>query len=143
MKIGQDPGSVVRLRFDRDDVTGVAHQRPREQRLVSNMGADIQYDITFAKDLRIESGGERLDDSVRGRVMALWVMGFGGTVGFANIFLGTLMDATSVTAAVCPVIGPPMGRPESAFHSRSVVSPPPETMKCPLGLNATANTASV
>jgi len=43
---------------------------------------------------------ERLDDSVRGRVMALWVMGFGGTVGFANIFLGTLMDATSVTAVL-------------------------------------------
>ncbi|MGI8662568.1 MAG: MFS transporter [Acidimicrobiales bacterium] len=43
---------------------------------------------------------ERLDDSVRGRVMALWVMGFGGTVGFANIFLGRLMDATSVTAVL-------------------------------------------
>jgi MFS family permease len=43
---------------------------------------------------------ERLDDSVRGRVMALWVMGFGGTVGFANLFLGPLMDATSVTAVL-------------------------------------------
>jgi len=42
----------------------------------------------------------RLNDAVRGRVMALWVMGFGGTVGFANIFLGGLMDATSVTAVL-------------------------------------------
>jgi hypothetical protein len=46
-------------------------------------------------------------------------------------------NATSVTAAVCPVIGPPMGRPESAFHTHSVVSLPPETMRCPLGLNTT------
>jgi MFS family permease len=43
---------------------------------------------------------ERLDDSVRGRVMALWVMGFGGTVGAANFFLGSIMDATSVTAVL-------------------------------------------
>lgn len=43
---------------------------------------------------------ERLDDSVRGRVMALWVMGFGGTVGAANYFLGSIMDATSVTAVL-------------------------------------------
>ena len=43
---------------------------------------------------------ERLDDSVRGRVMALWVMGFGGTVGAANFFLGRIMDATSVTAVL-------------------------------------------
>jgi MFS family permease len=43
---------------------------------------------------------ERLDDSVRGRVMARWVMGFGGTVGAANFFLGSIMDATSVTAVL-------------------------------------------
>jgi MFS family permease len=43
---------------------------------------------------------ERLDDSVRGRVMALWVMGFGGTVGASNIVLGRIMDATSVTAVL-------------------------------------------
>jgi MFS family permease len=43
---------------------------------------------------------QRLDDSVRGRVMALWVMGFGGTVGAANYFLGSIMDATSVTAVL-------------------------------------------
>jgi predicted MFS family arabinose efflux permease len=43
---------------------------------------------------------ERLDDSVRGRVMALWVMGFGGTVGFANLFIGPIIDATSVTTVL-------------------------------------------
>ena len=43
---------------------------------------------------------ERLDDSVRGRVMALWIMGFGGTVGVANLFIGPVIDATSVTAVL-------------------------------------------
>lgn len=43
---------------------------------------------------------ERLDDSVRGRVMALWIMGFGGTVGLGNLFAGRVIDATSVTAVL-------------------------------------------
>ncbi len=43
---------------------------------------------------------ERLDDSVRGRVMALWIMGFGGTVGLGNLVAGTVIDATSVTAVL-------------------------------------------
>jgi predicted MFS family arabinose efflux permease len=43
---------------------------------------------------------ERLDDSVRGRVMALWIMGFGGTVGIGNLIAGRIIDATSVTAVL-------------------------------------------
>jgi MFS family permease len=43
---------------------------------------------------------ERLDDSVRGRVMALWIMGFGGTVGLGNLVAGKVIDATSVTAVL-------------------------------------------
>jgi predicted MFS family arabinose efflux permease len=43
---------------------------------------------------------ERLDDSVRGRVMALWIMGFGGTVGLGNLVAGTVIDATSITAVL-------------------------------------------
>jgi predicted MFS family arabinose efflux permease len=43
---------------------------------------------------------ERLDDSVRGRVMALWIMGFGGTVGIGNLVAGRVIDATSVTAVL-------------------------------------------
>jgi MFS family permease len=43
---------------------------------------------------------ERLDDSVRGRVMALWIMGFGGTVGLGNLIAGKVIDATSVTAVL-------------------------------------------
>jgi len=43
---------------------------------------------------------ERLDDSVRGRVMALWIMGFGGTVGLGNLVAGQVIDATSVTAVL-------------------------------------------
>jgi MFS family permease len=43
---------------------------------------------------------ERLDDSVRGRVMALWIMGFGGTVGLGNLVAGRVIDATSVTAVL-------------------------------------------
>jgi MFS family permease len=43
---------------------------------------------------------ERLDDSVRGRVMALWIMGFGGTVGLGNLVAGSIIDATSITAVL-------------------------------------------
>ena len=40
---------------------------------------------------------QRLDDSNRGRVMALWIMGFGGTVPIGNLIAGPLIEATSVT----------------------------------------------
>jgi predicted MFS family arabinose efflux permease len=43
---------------------------------------------------------ERLDNAVRGRVMALWIMGFGGTVGVGNLIAGQIIDATSVTAVL-------------------------------------------
>jgi MFS family permease len=43
---------------------------------------------------------ERLDDSVRGRVLAIWIMGFGGTVGVGNLIAGSVIDATSVTAVL-------------------------------------------
>ena len=37
----------------------------------------------------------RLEDSVRGRVMALWFMSFGGTVSLCGPVFGPLLDATS------------------------------------------------
>jgi predicted MFS family arabinose efflux permease len=43
---------------------------------------------------------QRLDDRVRGRVMALWMMGFGGTVPVGNLIAGPVIEATSVTAVV-------------------------------------------
>jgi predicted MFS family arabinose efflux permease len=43
---------------------------------------------------------QRLDDSNRGRVMALWIMGFGGTVPIGNLIAGPIIEATSVTAVV-------------------------------------------
>jgi len=42
----------------------------------------------------------RLDEQVRGRVMALWVMAFGGTVSLAAFASGPLVEATSVTAVM-------------------------------------------
>jgi sugar phosphate permease len=39
-------------------------------------------------------------DEVRGRVMALWIMGFGGTVPIGLIVGGALASATSVSAVV-------------------------------------------
>ncbi len=41
-----------------------------------------------------------LEESVRGRVMALWIMGFGGTVPFGLLAGGFLADRTSVTTVV-------------------------------------------
>ena len=43
---------------------------------------------------------EHLDEDVRGRVMALWIMGFGGTVPLGLLTFGWIADATSVTAVV-------------------------------------------
>ena len=42
----------------------------------------------------------RLDERVRGRVMALWVMAFGGTVSIAAFASGPLVEASSVTAVM-------------------------------------------
>ncbi|HLX88045.1 MAG TPA: MFS transporter [Acidimicrobiales bacterium] len=39
----------------------------------------------------------QLDDAVRGRVMALWIMGFGGTVGFGNLVTGPVVAAVGIT----------------------------------------------
>ena len=41
-----------------------------------------------------------IGDEVRGRVMALWIMGFGGTVPLGLLFGGSLATATSVRAVV-------------------------------------------
>jgi MFS family permease len=41
-----------------------------------------------------------LDDAVRGRVMALWFMGFGGTVPLGAMVFGPLLDATSGTVVL-------------------------------------------
>ena len=43
---------------------------------------------------------QRLDDSNRGRVMALWIMGFGGTVPIGNLIAGPVIEATSITVVV-------------------------------------------
>ena len=39
---------------------------------------------------------EHVDETVRGRVSAIWVLSFGGTVPFANILAGPLVDITSL-----------------------------------------------
>lgn len=39
----------------------------------------------------------RLSEDVRGRVMALWMMGFGGTVGIGNLLIGPVVEAIGIT----------------------------------------------
>ncbi len=41
---------------------------------------------------------ERLADETRGRVMALWIMGFGGTVALGNLIGGPIAEAVGVRA---------------------------------------------
>lgn len=43
---------------------------------------------------------EHLDDGIRGRVMALWVISFGGIISITNLISGTLAEATSVSAVL-------------------------------------------
>ena len=41
-----------------------------------------------------------LDDAVRGKVMALWIMGFGGTVPFGGLAGGWLIEQSSIEAVL-------------------------------------------
>jgi MFS family permease len=43
---------------------------------------------------------ENVGDHQRGRVMALWIMGFGGTVPIGNLLAGPLIDRSSITAVM-------------------------------------------
>jgi MFS family permease len=43
---------------------------------------------------------EHVDDKVRGRVIALWIMGFGGTVPLGVLVAGPIANATSITAVM-------------------------------------------
>jgi MFS family permease len=43
---------------------------------------------------------EHVDDAVRGRVVALWIMGFGGTVPLGVLAGGVLAHATSITVVM-------------------------------------------
>lgn len=43
---------------------------------------------------------QRLDERNRGRVMAIWIMGFGGTVPIGGIIAGHLIERSSVTTVV-------------------------------------------
>lgn len=43
---------------------------------------------------------EHLDDSIRGRVMALWVISFGGIISITNLVSGTIAEATSVSTVM-------------------------------------------
>jgi hypothetical protein len=38
-----------------------------------------------------------LHENVRGRVLALWMMGFGGTVGIGNLLVGPVVAAVGIT----------------------------------------------
>jgi MFS family permease len=39
----------------------------------------------------------RLAENVRGRVLALWMMGFGGTVGIGNLLVGPVVESVGIT----------------------------------------------
>jgi MFS family permease len=43
---------------------------------------------------------QHVEDAVRGRVMALWIMGFGGTVPVGVLVAGPIAQATSITAVL-------------------------------------------
>ncbi len=42
----------------------------------------------------------QLEDNVRGRVMALWMMGFGGTVGVGNLLIGPVVSTLGITTVL-------------------------------------------
>ncbi len=44
---------------------------------------------------------QHLEDSIRGRVMALWVISFGGVISITNLLSGKIVELTSLTAVLC------------------------------------------
>jgi len=48
---------------------------------------------------------KQLDEKTRGRVMALWIMAFGGTVPLGNLFFGPIIELTSITAVLFVGVG--------------------------------------
>ena len=43
---------------------------------------------------------QHLADEVRGRVMSLWTLAFGGVISISNFAMGAIVDATSVTTVI-------------------------------------------
>ncbi len=43
---------------------------------------------------------EHVDETVRGRVAAMWVLSFGGTVPFANVIAGVIIEMTSLSTVL-------------------------------------------
>jgi MFS family permease len=68
---------------------------------------------------------QRLDDVSRGRVMALWIMGFGGTVPIGGLLAGVAIEAFSVTAVVLVGAGVALGLAAYADLSPGPEAPPP------------------
>lgn len=82
---------------------------------------------------------EQLGDHERGRVMALWIMGFGGTVPLGNLLAGPLIDHTSITVvmlggAVCALLLTLYARLERSpdeLAAAAADTPAPSLAACP------------
>jgi len=61
-----------------------------------NVGVVGAFYFAFITALNTTLQG-RLHENVRGRVMALWMMGFGGTVGIGNLLIGPVVAAVGIT----------------------------------------------
>ncbi len=70
----------------------------------------------------------RLAENVRGRVMALWMMGFGGTVGIGNLLIGPVVEAIGITDVLLFGAAVALGL---AWYAD--VRPPTETVQVVLG----------
>ncbi|HEY8544481.1 MAG TPA: MFS transporter [Acidimicrobiales bacterium] len=80
---------------------------------------------------------EQLDNRIRGRVMALWIMGWGGTVPIGNLLAGPLIEATSITAVL-------LGGAAFAVFLAAYVRPAPAAAADPVTVDrATVDPATV
>jgi MFS family permease len=86
---------------------------------------------------------EQLDHRVRGRVMALWIMGWGGTVPIGNLVAGPVIESTSITVvmlagAACAVALSTYVRAPSPSPARGVTPAPPPAAAVPTPVQAPA-----
>ena len=71
---------------------GLLHQRTPAYLAIMVLGG-VYFAVITSLSTVLQ---EQLDDAVRGKVMALWIMGFGGTVPFGGMFGGLVSDLVGI-----------------------------------------------
>ena len=76
----------------------------------------------------------RIANATRGRIMALWIMCYGGTVPIGNLVAGPIINATSLTAVLLFGVAVALGL---AIYARGLDEPAPPEVQAELQASTT------